>query len=127
MEVQLGNKPVPYGTMTGHEKVEAELGMYCAMTVPGRRTESAVHIPVQLLPDRRHAVQKEEGCIGQIPDYRTCLPGICIFYKNQTVPGITINVPVVFMARYVMVLRGATSLLGALEGVDPENRDFFGP
>ncbi len=27
---------------------------------------------------------------------------------------ITINVPVVFMARYVMVLRGATSLRGAL-------------
>ncbi len=41
--------------------------------------------------------------------------------------GITINVPVVFMARYIMVLRCATSLQGALEGVDPENRDFFGP
>jgi hypothetical protein len=40
---------------------------------------------------------------------------------------LTINVPVVFMARYVMVLRGATSLRGALEGVGPENRDFFGP
>jgi hypothetical protein len=26
-----------------------------------------------------------------------------------------------------MVLRGATSSLGALEGVGPENRDFFGP
>jgi hypothetical protein len=26
-----------------------------------------------------------------------------------------------------MVLRGATSLWGALEGVGPENRDFFGP
>jgi hypothetical protein len=31
------------------------------------------------------------------------------------------------MARYVMVLRGATSIRGALEGVGPENRDFFGP
>ncbi len=31
------------------------------------------------------------------------------------------------MARYVMVLRGATSLRGALEGVGPENRDFLGP
>jgi hypothetical protein len=31
------------------------------------------------------------------------------------------------MARYVMVLRGATSLRGALEGVGPENRHFFGP
>ncbi len=40
---------------------------------------------------------------------------------------ITINVPVVFMARYVMILRGATSLREALEGVGPENRDFFGP
>jgi hypothetical protein len=27
---------------------------------------------------------------------------------------------------YLMVLRGATSLLGALEGVNPENIDFFG-
>jgi hypothetical protein len=26
---------------------------------------------------------------------------------------------------YLMVLRGATSLLGALEGVGPENLDFF--
>jgi hypothetical protein len=41
--------------------------------------------------------------------------------------GITINIPVVFMARYVMILRGATSLRGALERVGPENRDFFGP
>jgi hypothetical protein len=31
--------------------------------------------------------------------------------------NITINVPVVFVARYVMVLRRATSLRGALEGV----------
>ncbi len=30
------------------------------------------------------------------------------------------------MARYVKVLRGATSLRGALEGVGPENLDFFG-
>ncbi len=28
---------------------------------------------------------------------------------------------------YLMVLRGATSLLGALEGVGPKNPDFFGP
>jgi hypothetical protein len=40
---------------------------------------------------------------------------------------IAINVPVVFMARYVMILRGSTSLRGELEGVGPENRDFFGP
>jgi hypothetical protein len=30
------------------------------------------------------------------------------------------------MAQYVMVLRVATSLRGALEGVGPENQDFFG-
>ncbi len=40
---------------------------------------------------------------------------------------LTINVPVVFMVRYVMVSRGATSLRVALEGVGPENRDYFGP
>jgi hypothetical protein len=39
---------------------------------------------------------------------------------------ITINVPVVFMARYLMVLRGATSLRGALEGVGPEIKTFLG-
>ncbi len=54
-----------------------------------------------------------------------------IMYKTtlqkESKDRITINVPVVFMARYVMVLRGATSLRGALEGVGPENRDFFGP
>jgi hypothetical protein len=48
-------------------------------------------------------------------------------YQISTKYIITINVPVVFMARYIMVLRGATSVRGALEGVGPENRDFFGP
>ncbi len=46
---------------------------------------------------------------------------------NSTRVHKTTNVPVVFMARYVMILRGATSLWGALEGVGPENRYFFGP
>ncbi len=44
---------------------------------------------------------------------------------------IAINVPVVFMVRYVMVLRSATSLRGALEGMGPEmaraKRVPFGP
>ncbi len=40
---------------------------------------------------------------------------------------LTINVPVVYMSQYKMVLRRATSLRGTLEGVGPENRDFFGP
>jgi hypothetical protein len=53
----------------------------------------------------------------------------CIWSRQVlcTLLVITINVPVVFMARYIMVLRGATSLRGALEGVGTENRDFFGP
>jgi len=46
---------------------------------------------------------------------------------NKQPAVVTINVPVVFMARYIMVLRSATALRGALEGVGPENRDFFGP
>ncbi len=45
--------------------------------------------------------------------------------KVTKLPDLT--VPVVFMAQYVVILRGATSLLGALEGVGPENQDFFGP
>ncbi len=45
---------------------------------------------------------------------------------NSTRVHKTTNVPVVFMAVYVMILRGATSLLGALEGVGPENL-FLGP
>ncbi len=48
-------------------------------------------------------------------------------YQTRSITIETINVPVVFMARYIMVLRGATSLRGALEGVGPENRDFFWP
>jgi hypothetical protein len=45
---------------------------------------------------------------------------------NSTRVYKTTNVPVVFMRLYLMVLRGATSLLGALEGVGPENLDFLG-
>ncbi len=42
--------------------------------------------------------------------------------------NLTINVPVVYMARYVMVLRRARSILqGALEGVGPGNLNSFGP
>jgi hypothetical protein len=52
---------------------------------------------------------------------------IFVEYVLQTESILTINKPVVFMARYIMVLRGATSLRGALEGVGPEKRDFFGP
>jgi hypothetical protein len=47
-------------------------------------------------------------------------------FHNCTVI-ITINVPVVYMGRYIMVLMRATSLQRALEGVGPENQDFLGP
>ncbi len=40
---------------------------------------------------------------------------------------LTINVPVVYMARDVMILMGENPFLGPLEGVGPENRDFLGP
>ncbi len=39
---------------------------------------------------------------------------------------ITINVPVVYMARYVIVFRRARSITRGMEGVGPGNRDFFG-
>jgi hypothetical protein len=38
-----------------------------------------------------------------------------------------INVPVVYMMRDVMILMQANQLQGPLEGVGPENQDFFGP
>ncbi len=41
--------------------------------------------------------------------------------------GLTIYVPVVFMAQYIMVLRGATSLRGALEEVGLKKSRFSGP
>ncbi len=38
---------------------------------------------------------------------------------------ITVNVPVVYMTRDVMILMRANALRGPLEGVCPENRDFL--
>ena len=38
---------------------------------------------------------------------------------------LTINVPVVYMARDVMILMRATPLQGSLEGVSSESRDLF--
>ncbi len=46
---------------------------------------------------------------------------------TYSVVRITINVPVVFMARYVMVLRGVTSLRGHWKGWAQKCRDFQGP
>ncbi len=39
---------------------------------------------------------------------------------------LTINVPVVYMARDVIILMRANLFRGPLEGVGLENRDFFG-
>ncbi len=40
---------------------------------------------------------------------------------------ITINVPVVYMARDVKILMRENPFRGLLEGLGPENRDFVGP
>ncbi len=60
---------------------------------------------------------------------RSQLSGAGAYLTEEENYILTINVPVVYMARYryVLVLRCATSLRGALEGVGPENRDFLGP
>jgi hypothetical protein len=42
-------------------------------------------------------------------------------------PVLIIYVPVVYKARDIMILMRANPLHGPLEGVGPENRDFFGP
>ncbi len=62
-------------------------------------------------------------CKNQNISVNNALVCLCLYFPplNQNYRILTINVPVVFMARYVMVLRGATSLRGALEGVGPEN------
>ncbi len=61
------------------------------------------------------------------PHYGSSLLHTIVFKRYV----LTINVPVVYMALYVMVLRHATSLQGALEGAGPENQDcslpFQGP
>ncbi len=40
--------------------------------------------------------------------------------------ALTIIVPVVYMARDIMILMWANSFQGPLEGVGPEKQDFFG-
>ncbi len=40
---------------------------------------------------------------------------------------ITINLLVVYMARDLMIFMGENPLREPLEGVGPENREFFGP
>ncbi len=41
--------------------------------------------------------------------------------------SVTINVPVDYMVRDIMILMRANTLQGPLEGVGSENQDFFGP
>ncbi len=48
-------------------------------------------------------------------------------YHVGPVLCITINVPVVYMARDIMVLMLANLLQGLLEGVGPESQDFLKP
>jgi hypothetical protein len=48
-------------------------------------------------------------------------------HNNSTWVHKTTNVSIVFMALILNGFEGATSLLGALERVGPENLDFFGP
>ncbi len=62
-----------------------------------------------------------------IPPHTTQLQGDLptpLTHNNSTRVHKTTNVPVVFIARYVMILRGAKSLRGALEEAGPENQDF---
>ncbi len=40
---------------------------------------------------------------------------------------LTINVPVVYMVRGIIILMQENPFRGPLEGVGPENQDFFGP
>jgi hypothetical protein len=48
-------------------------------------------------------------------------------HEANTEEEITINVPVVYMARKVVILMWANPLPRPLEGVGPEFQDFFGP
>jgi hypothetical protein len=60
-----------------------------------------------------------------------CSKTVIMYYKYRYFKSwlkliLTINIPVVYMARYIMILMRANPLQGTLEGVGPENRDFFG-
>ncbi len=47
-------------------------------------------------------------------------------WKTLTLLKVTINEPVVYMARDVMILMVTNPFREPLEGVGPENGDFFG-
>jgi hypothetical protein len=50
-----------------------------------------------------------------------------IYWEALSFNFLTINAPVVYMARDVLILMRANPFRGPLEGVGPENIDFFGP
>jgi hypothetical protein len=49
-----------------------------------------------------------------------------IYWEVLSFNFFTINAPVVYMARDVMILMRANPFRGPLEGAGPENRDFSG-
>jgi hypothetical protein len=56
------------------------------------------------------------------------LTGHPVILTQYSLPTtLTINVPVVYMAWDVMILMRKNPFQGLLEGVGPENQDFFGP
>ncbi len=48
------------------------------------------------------------------------------YFKSWLKLNITNNIPVVYMARDIVILKRANPLQGILEEVGPENRDFLG-
>ncbi len=51
---------------------------------------------------------------------------ICGGFEGGGRDEVTINVPDVYMARDVMILMRENPFRGPMEGVGPENQDFFG-
>jgi hypothetical protein len=61
-------------------------------------------------------------------EYRSkCICKSLNFLSALLEKKLPINVPVVYMARDVMILMRAIPFRGPLEGVGPESRDFLGP
>jgi hypothetical protein len=71
------------------------------------------YVPVTRSHINLHAVQIEDDLFYEL------------FIRSQVYSNYTINVPVVYMARDVMILMLAYLFRGPLEGLGPENRDFF--
>ncbi len=63
--------------------------------------------------------------VGTTPDSNRCHAPPTL--SPLLLSFLTINVPVVYMSRDVMILMGANPLQGPLKGLGPENGDIFGP